>query len=61
MTTSLSFWKIVKDLKGWELLNNKRKVVVKSFKGVKTSYKHYHARPITEKKPENLIIHCGTN
>ena len=52
---------MVKDLKGWELLNDKQKVVVKSFRGAKTSHMHWHAKPNIEKNPENIIIHCGTN
>ena len=52
---------MVKDLKRWELLNDKQKGVVKSFRGAKTSHKHWHAKPNIEKKTENIIIHCGTN
>ena len=51
---------MVEDLKGWELSNDKQKIVVKSFRGTKTSHMHRHAKP-TIKKPENIIIHCGTN
>ena len=52
---------MVKDLPGWELSNDKKKVVVKSFRGAKTSHMHWYAKPTIEKKPENIIIHCGTN
>ena len=52
---------MVKDLKGWELSNNKQKVVVKSFRGTKTSHMHRHAKLTIEKWPENIIIYCGTN
>ena len=41
---------MVKDLMGWELLNDKQKVVVKSFRGKKTSHMHWHAKPNIEKK-----------
>ena len=34
---------MVKDLKGWELLNDKQKVVVKSFRAAETSQMHWHA------------------
>ena len=34
---------------------------MKSFRGAKTSHMHWHAKPTIEKKPENIIIHCGTN
>ena len=52
---------MVKDLKGWELLNDKRNVVVKSFRGAKRSHMHWHAKSNIEKIPENIIIHSGTN
>ena len=52
---------MVKDLKGWDLLNDTQKVVVKSFRGVKTSHMHWHAKSNIEKNPENIIIYCGTN
>ena len=52
---------MIKALKGWELLNDKQKVVLKSFRGAKTSHMHRHAKPNIEKNPENIIIHSGTN
>ena len=52
---------MVKDLKVWELSNEKQEVVVKFFRGAKTSHMHWHAKSTIEKKPENVIIHCGTN
>ena len=52
---------MVKDLPGWELSNDKKEVVVKSFRRAKTSHMHWYAKPTIEKKPENIIIHCGTN
>ena len=52
---------MVKDFKGWELSSDKQKVVVKSFRAEKTSHMHWHAKPTIEKKPENIIIPCGTN
>ena len=50
-----------KDLKVWELSNEKQEVVVKFFREAKTSHMHWHAKSTIEKKPENVIIHCGTN
>ena len=52
---------MVKDLKGWKLLNDKQKVVDKSFRRAKTNHMHWHAKPSIEKKLENIIIRCGTN
>ena len=34
---------------------------MKSFRAEKTSHMHWHAKPAIEKKPENIIIPCGTN
>ena len=53
---------MVKDLKGWELSNDKRKVEVKSFRGAKTSHIiGMYAEPTIVKNMQNVIIHCGTN
>ena len=52
---------MVKDLKEWELLNDKQKVVAKSFRIEKASHMHWYAKPNIEKNPENIIIHYGTN
>ena len=46
---------MVKDLKGWELSNDKQKVVVKSFREVKTSYMYWHAKPT-----KHYYSLCGT-
>ena len=35
---------MAKDLKGWKLSNDEQKVV-KSFRGMKTSHMHWHAKP----------------
>ena len=40
---------LVKNLKGWELSNDKRKTAVKSFRGAKTCYMHFHAKLTIEK------------
>ena len=34
---------------------------MKSFRGVKTSIVHWHAKPTIEETLENIILHCGTN
>ena len=52
---------MVKDLKGWELSNDKQKVVGKSFRGAAMSHMHWYPKPTIEKNPENIIIHCRTN
>ena len=52
---------MVKNLKGWELSNDKLNVGLKSFRGVKTSHMYWHVKPTIAKNPENIIIHCDTN
>ena len=52
---------MVKDLKIWEISNDKQKVVVKYFRGAKTSHITWHAKPTIKKPPESIIIHSGTN
>ena len=49
-----------RDLKGWELLNDKQRVVGKSSRVTKTSHMHWDAQTNIGKNPEN-IIHCGIN
>ena len=51
---------MVTDVKGWVLSNDQQKVVVKSFRGAKTNFMYWHAKPTIEKNQKN-IIHCGTN
>ena len=50
-----------KDLKGWELSNNKQKIEAKSFRGAKMTPMHWHAKTTIGKEPENVIIYCGAN
>ena len=52
---------MVKDLKGWELSNDKQKVIVKSFRGAKMRRLYWHAKPTIEKPLENITIQCDTN
>ena len=52
---------MVTDLKGWGLSNDEQNSVVESFRRAKKNHMHWHAKPTIEKKPENIIILCGTN
>ena len=45
---------MVKDLKGWELSNDKQQVVVKYFSGAERSHMHWHAKPTIEKNRKIL-------
>ena len=51
---------IIKDVKGWELMDDSNKVVVKSFDGATTSQMKWHVKPTTKQNPKN-ILHCSTN
>ena len=52
---------IVKDIKGWKMSSCSRKVVVKHFSGAKTKNMKSYVIPTIEQKPDNIILHTGTN
>ena len=52
---------IVKDVRGWDLSNEKKKVIVKSFSGATTNCMRSHVIPTKEQNPDVIILHCGTN
>ena len=52
---------MVKDIKGWKMSRSTRKVVVKHFSGAKTKDMKSYVIPTVEQKPDNIILHTGTN
>ena len=48
-------------MKDWELTDDSRKVVAKSFRGATTSQIKWHVKPTTEQNPKIIILYCGTN
>ena len=55
---------IVKELKGWKInekLDKQGKITVKSFSGVSTKCMSHHIKPTLSQKPDQVIIHIGTN
>ena len=50
-----------KNVRGWDLSNQKNKVIVKSFSGATTEDMEDYLKPILRKEPKNLILHVGTN
>ena len=42
-------------------MSRNRKIKVRYFPGSKIEDMYHHAIPLLEKKPENLILHLGTN
>ena len=51
---------IVRDVKGW-LLSREKYVKVYSFSGADTEDMSDFIKPLINKKPNEIIIHCGTN
>ena len=52
---------MVKDIYGWELSDNKEKVVVKHFSGSTTEDMMTYIQPPLKRNPDRFIIHVGTN
>ena len=52
---------MVKDIKGWKMSNCTWKVVVKHLSGAKTKDMKSYVIPTIEQKPDNIILHTGTN
>ena len=55
---------IIKEIQGWkfnEKLENKEKIVVKSFLGATTKCMREYIKPSLNQKPDYIIIHAGTN
>ena len=52
---------IIKYVKGWELSNPTQRVTVKSFSGANLEDMDDFINPILRKKPDQLVLHIGTN
>lgn len=52
---------IIKYVKGWEVSNTDRNVIVKSFSGATVNDMSDFLKPTARKQPDKLIIHAGTN
>ena len=52
---------MVKDIKGWKMSNCTWKVAVKHLSGAKTKDMKSYVIPTIEQKPDNIILHTGTN
>ena len=50
-----------KDIKSWKMSNRTSKVVVKHFSSAKTKDIKSYIIPTVEQKPDNIILHTGTN
>ena len=52
---------MIKDIEGCEMSRSTRKVVVKHFSGARTKEMKSYVIPTLEQKPDNIILHTGTN
>ena len=52
---------MVKDIKSWKMSRSTHKVVMKHFSGAKTKDMKSYVIPTVEQKPDNIILHAGTN
>ena len=52
---------IIKEIKGWKLSDDNSNVIVKTFPGASTKCMQSYVKPTTEKNPDVIILHCGTN
>jgi len=52
---------MTKEIKGYEMSNDSEIIVSKSFSGATVNCMKDYIKPTLNKKPELLILHCGTN
>ena len=52
---------MVNNIKGWKISCSTRKVVMKHFSDAKTKDMKSYVIPTVEQKPDNIILHTGTN
>ena len=52
---------MIKDIYGWDLSDNKEKVVAKHFSGSTTEDMMTYIKPPLKRNSDRFIIHVGTN
>ena len=55
---------MIKNIKGWSLkkrMNQNEDVFVHSFPGATVTDMHSYCKPLIDKKPNTIVLHCGTN
>ena len=52
---------MVKGIKGWKMSSRTCKVVVKHCSGAKTKVMKSYVIPTVKQKPDNIMLHTGTN
>ena len=51
---------LLKNLKGWMMARD-GKIKINSFPGATTQDMHHYLKPLLARKPDHVILHCGTN
>ena len=51
---------IVKGLRGW-MMSRDNRVKVRSFSGANTDEMQHFLKPLLDREPSHVILHCGTN
>ena len=51
----------MKEVKGWDISENKNKVVTKHFNGATTDDMKSYIQPTISNDPEYIVLHCDTN
>jgi hypothetical protein len=52
---------MTKNIEGWKLMSKEKKVTSRSFPGSTIDDMSDFSKPFLRQKPENLILHIGTN
>lgn len=52
---------IISKVEGWRISSKSNRVSVKSFAGAKVEDMMHHVRPTLNYKPDNIVLHVGTN
>ena len=59
-TTVVAGDSLLKNLKGWMMARD-GKININSFPGATTQDMHHYLKPLLARKPDHVILHCGTN
>ena len=59
-TTVVAGDSLLKNLKGWMMARD-GKIKINSFPGAATQDMHHYLKPLLARKPDHVILHCGTN
>ena len=60
-TTVIMGDSVIAKLDGWKMADKKNRVIINAFPGATVEDMADHIKPTLAKKPDNIIIHTGTN